>query len=55
MRRAAPLRGRRRLRPRGTLIADSKGVLYGTTHFGAANGAGTVFKLLGAGFKPTAP
>ena len=31
--------------PYGGVIADSKGNLYGTTYFGGANGAGSVFKL----------
>jgi uncharacterized repeat protein (TIGR03803 family) len=30
---------------RAGLILDSSGTLYGTTAFGGANGAGTVFKL----------
>jgi uncharacterized repeat protein (TIGR03803 family) len=31
--------------PYGGVIADSKGNLYGTTYYGGANGAGSVFKL----------
>jgi uncharacterized repeat protein (TIGR03803 family) len=31
--------------PRGNLIADSQGNLYGTTVLGGANGQGTIFKL----------
>ncbi|MGC2111941.1 MAG: choice-of-anchor tandem repeat GloVer-containing protein, partial [Candidatus Korobacteraceae bacterium] len=31
--------------PYGGLIADVHGTLYGTTYFGGANGAGTVFKV----------
>ena len=31
--------------PYGGLIADANGNLYGTTYFGGANGAGTVFKV----------
>jgi len=37
------------------LIADEKGALYGTTHFFGGLGFGTVFKLIGAGFKTAAP
>jgi hypothetical protein len=38
--------------PRGTLIADEKGALYGTTHFCGGLGVGTVFKLQRTGFMP---
>jgi uncharacterized repeat protein (TIGR03803 family) len=31
--------------PYGGVISDSKGNLYGTTYYGGANGAGSVFKL----------
>src|SRR5580704_373138 len=31
--------------PYGGVIADAKGKLYGTTYFGGANGAGSVFEL----------
>jgi uncharacterized repeat protein (TIGR03803 family) len=31
--------------PYGGVIADNKGNLYGTTYYGGANGAGSVFKL----------
>jgi uncharacterized repeat protein (TIGR03803 family) len=31
--------------PQGSLIADSAGNLFGTTHFGGANGSGTVFEI----------
>lgn len=31
--------------PYGGLIADAHGILYGTTYYGGANGAGSVFKL----------
>ena len=33
------------LSPKGALICDSRGVLYGTTSRGGANGAGTVFEI----------
>jgi uncharacterized repeat protein (TIGR03803 family) len=44
--------------PQGTLIADDKGTLYGTTQFGGnpscagGFGCGVVFKLTGTGFVP---
>jgi uncharacterized repeat protein (TIGR03803 family) len=31
--------------PLASLIADANGILYGTTYYGGASGAGTVFKL----------
>jgi uncharacterized repeat protein (TIGR03803 family) len=41
--------------PEGSLIADSKGDLFGTTGFGCANDDGTVFKIakIGAGYANT--
>jgi uncharacterized repeat protein (TIGR03803 family) len=41
--------------PGAGLIADSSGNLYGTTEFGGASDAGTVFKLTGTGFVPYVP
>jgi uncharacterized repeat protein (TIGR03803 family) len=38
--------------PWGALVADAKGVLYGTTSSGGSNELGTVFKLTGSGFVP---
>jgi len=36
--------------PEGNLIADSKGILFGTTVSGGANGLGTVFEVTDTGF-----
>jgi uncharacterized repeat protein (TIGR03803 family) len=37
--------------PRGSLIADAAGNLYGTTSLGGANGQGTVFEITDSGFE----
>ena len=39
--------------PYGGVISDSKGNLYGTTYYGGANGAGSVFKLTRSAGKST--
>lgn len=41
--------------PRGNLVIDSSGNLYGTTEYGGANGTGTVFELTrgGSGYTET--
>jgi len=41
--------------PRGSLIADASGNLFGTTEFGGTLGDGTVFEITGSGFVPFIP
>jgi uncharacterized repeat protein (TIGR03803 family) len=41
--------------PRGGLLADASGDLFGTTESGGAHGGGTVFEVTGSGFVPGGP